>query len=454
MPKEWIKFGALCMTVRYVEWRKGLAYFRRRIPQDLQKYYPGNSKQIFVSLKTRDPQEAAKRAHAKALQQDQQWAHLRAGGGQTAEVRAAAHAILQKHQLEPGTSHEWAKIDVSPDFFLDELERFGDEEGQIQRENLPPEFALAADLFYADKDQLTKLLTPLLSEVKEKHFYFKPSLRDDPQFKLAFDEFVSLNGDLPVDQYKREHGNRYVKALVDRRLSKATVERYLTQVRPIFATAITELEVPMNNPLASLKIPEVGTKEAGVRLPFTVPQIHAIQKKCREVDDERRWLLAILSDTGARLAEVAGLLRDEVILDQDVPYITLKPNKLRRLKTDASARKVPLVGEALWAATRAMECGKGAYLFPTIVKAGELNSNSVSAALNKWLSDNALRNQGQSVHSFRHAIRDRLRNAGALPDVADRIGGWKRQGVGEGYGQGHDLGVLHEAMKKVVEGKA
>jgi integrase len=36
-------------------------------------------------------------------------------------------------------------------------------------------------------------------------------------------------------------------------------------------------------------------------------------------DDEMRWLLALISDTGVRLAEAAGLHKDDIILDAPCP---------------------------------------------------------------------------------------------------------------------------------------
>ncbi len=73
--------------------------------------------------------------------------------------------------------------------------------------------------------------------------------------------------------------------------------------------------------------------------------------------------IAMLSDTGARQAEVVGLRKDDVILTGDVPYILIRPNANRGLKNAQSERKVPLVGEALWAAQRAMTTD-GEHLFP------------------------------------------------------------------------------------------
>ena len=64
-----------------------------------------------------------------------------------------------------------------------------------------------------------------------------------------------------------------------------------------------------------------------------------------------RWLIALISDTGMRLAEGAGLLKQDLVgLDTDQPYVRVTKHPWRNLKTASSERKIPLVGEALWAA--------------------------------------------------------------------------------------------------------
>ena len=46
---------------------------------------------------------------------------------------------------------------------------------------------------------------------------------------------------------------------------------------------------------------------------------------------------------------------------------------------------------------------------------------------------------GCVIHSFRHSLRDRLREVECPPDIADAIGGWSWSGIGEQYGSGHAL---------------
>ena len=81
------------------------------------------------------------------------------------------------------------------------------------------------------------------------------------------------------------------------------------------------------------------------------------------IDDENRWLLAIISDTGMRLSEAAGLAKSDIVLDADIPHINVRPHRWRRLKTKDSARHIPLVGASLWAAKRIQQ-HDSSYAFP------------------------------------------------------------------------------------------
>ena len=58
-----------------------------------------------------------------------------------------------------------------------------------------------------------------------------------------------------------------------------------------------------------------------IRKPIPIKDIRHIQSLCREHDDDLRWLVALLSDTGMRLGEGVGLLKSDINLDCKIPYI-------------------------------------------------------------------------------------------------------------------------------------
>jgi len=135
------------------------------------------------------------------------------------------------------------------------------------------------------------------------------------------------------------------------------------------------------------------------------------------VDDDLPWLVTLVSDTGTRLAEAAGLSRSDIALDADIPHLVIQEHAWRRLKTSWSARVLPLVGASLWAAKRILaQEDTSPYASPQYNKSGDTKANAASAALNKWMKQSVP--EGCTMHSFCHSMRDRsnwdLLGAGAL----------------------------------------
>ena len=138
-------------------------------------------------------------------------------------------------------------------------------------------------------------------------------------------------------------------------------------------------------------------------------------------------------------------------LQGDIPFLEVRKHPWRSLKTSASARVIPLSGVALWAAQRILqEAGTSTYAFPRYNRGSHTTSNSASAAINKWLKNYVP--GGCTMHSFRHSMRDRLRAVQCPADIADQIGGWATDGVGQGYGSGYPIEVLNGWVDKAVVG--
>ncbi|QYZ68831.1 DUF6538 domain-containing protein [Neotabrizicola shimadae] len=441
--------GAYRVMCKHVQKKGNVFYYRRRIPEDVRSLHrvPGrkDDAQLFFSLKTSDLAEACRRADAQTRRFDALWKAKRLGSSDAADVQVAL-ATLEAAGLAPGDGLRQGDSFAASNF-VDRL--IGQHEPDEPPPTVAPQDKLTIDLLFGAP------VPRLLSDAKQKHF----ELGKGPKGKVATDQFnrawnilLEIAGDLPLDQLRREHGNEFVRRLINQGAGPETIKRYLSQVRPVIQTGILEFELSKPNPFDSLTIPNRDEGQRKPRSPFTLAQVASIQSACLRMDDERRWVIAMVSDSMTRLAEVVGLKRDDVQLDAQVPHIMIRPNDLRRLKNKQSERAVPLVGMALWAARRAMG-GSGEYLFPQLAQRpskGEFTSAAVSAALNKWLKDNKLATTGQTVHSFRHTMRDRLRNVETPADLCDRIGGWAGKGVGETYGQGHGLELMHRYMIKTV----
>ena len=444
------EFGALQITARYLLAKEGLYYYRRRIPDDVRHLHPGKNGMLVTSLKTRDPIEAARKAHALAKQHDALWdAHRRGDAVEGPEVQRAALAMLDSFGLRPGQSAEYRRVGIEPDRFLQELSHLSGgltpDRDDIIAEDLPNYALLAANLFSG-----AALPRRYLSDAAELFQQLKaepPTSKSYTSRQVKLREFIAHAGDLPIEDYRRDHVRSFIAALLAKGLKTDTVRRYLNYISPIFNVAIREYELNIPNVLEQQEIPRLGA-DAKKRDTYTTEELRLLQAQCLKQNDQIAWLDAIISDTGMRLGEVVGLQRADLHLDADVPFAWLRPNDVRSLKTKGSERKVPLVGASLWGAQQAFRAAKGDYLFSRYASHGQSKSTVASNTLTKRHTSLGI---PKGAHSWRHTMRDRLRNVGASEEVADRIGGWTTKGVGQAYGHGHAISVLHEWMLKIVD---
>ena len=148
------------------------------------------------------------------------------------------------------------------------------------------------------------------------------------------------------------------------------------------------------------------------------------------IDDDMRWLIVLISDTGMRLGEAAGLHLDDIRLNEPFPHIVLKSHPWRLLKTKGSERCIPLVVIAKKAAERIVENGvESKFAFPQYCNEVVCNANSSSNGLNKWLRQTMPKRV--VIHSFRNSLRDRLRAVECPTEIVDAIGGWQVASVGQ-----------------------
>ena len=138
---------------------------------------------------------------------------------------------------------------------------------------------------------------------------------------------------------------RFRDYLFDRGISSPLVKWVFSSVRAVINLAIREQGLSINNVFSGTFIPEDAAKT--LRLPIPANVLLTIQRECMALDDEPRWLIALISDTGMSLSEACGLLTSDICLDCEMPHIKLVAHPWRRLKTDSSSSQIPLVGTLL-----------------------------------------------------------------------------------------------------------
>ena len=373
----------------YLIRRNGILYFSRRVPADVRSRF--NKDRVIVSLHTRSLPKAQRSAAALSDRLERYWDSIRL---EVFHTRELGLSLVQ--EVEADRSSASVSIQDALDSYL-RLKGAG-----------------RIKTFFQGAERAVGYLT----EVTDA------------------EELSSLSA---------SDAARFRDRLIGKGMTAASVRRVFGTVKAITNLAIREYGLACPNVFANVFIPD--DERASTRLPIPDENLCAIQKECVELDDDVRWLVALISDTGMRLAEAAGLLVSDIKLNADVPHIALRKHPWRSLKTRGSERDIPLVGMSLWAAKRIVE-NQQDFAFPRYTDSSGCNANSASAAINKWLKPRVP--DGCVVHSFRHSLRDRLRRVECPSDIADAIGGWATAGVGQKYGSGYGLEVKARWMERIV----
>ena len=256
---------------------------------------------------------------------------------------------------------------------------------------------------------------------------------------------IQCLGNKSIPNYSSLDAGKFRDWLIEQGMSNSTVKRVFSSVRAIINLSISEHGLNIVNPFSKVYLPSIDNE---LRMSIPMDKIRLIHGYCKQMNDEPRWLISLLSDSGMRLSEALGLAKEDIRLEEPIPHIRLIPHPWRRLKTRSSQRYIPLVGEALRACKRILEHNDDSiFAFPRYTSINQCNANSASAALNKWLKSKLI--DDYVIHGFRHSFRDRLRAVECPSEIIDQLGGWSLKSVGQGYGKGYALTVLSSWMKRL-----
>ncbi|UZN49146.1 recombinase [Cupriavidus cauae] len=336
--------GILRVTLKYAFRRGGVIYFQRPVPKDLRDRYPG--KLIKASLGTGDVRIAARKIEQLNRELEAEWTLLRASPDATPKTsKAQAEELLKKWGLSPAPAENDPD---ARDLFYDHLEakreRYAGGDEHLYRENPAEEYLDPVEIKAAQL--LAGTIKPTLSDALELYLEVHPK-RTDEKFvtytKRAFATVTTAIGDKAIQDLSRQDAHEYVAKEQQRGNKTGTIRRRLNVIKSVIETYLREKEIDRKNPFASVPIPTEGADEKK-RKPFSEDELKTLFAACKEKDDEVRWLIAILGDTGARLAEVAGLALDDIKLDAETPHVVIQPHRWRSLKNVNSNLEVTHLG--------------------------------------------------------------------------------------------------------------
>ena len=338
----------------YTYRKGGVYYFSRVVPQDLADFYA--KPRIIQSRRTKSASHAKTASRSLSSRLEDYWLGLRL---QQADVPASHLLVVPRKQLD--------------------------------------------STFPTIEEALETYLT-VKGEGKSKLFF--------SHSKRNISYVVSCLGLRPLDCYSTADAATFRQWLMERGLSNTSLVRIFGVVKAVVNFCIKEQGLDCKNAFSGVYLPAESNKK---RMPIKNEKLKDLRKECFNLDDDIRWLVALISDTGMRLSEAVGLLVDDLVVESEYPRIKLSPHAHRHLKTESSERIMPLVGCSLWAAKRIKDNATDGFCFSRYCSEANCNSSSASAAINKWIK--AVIGTDAVLHGLRHGFRDRLRAVEAPTDM-------------------------------------
>lgn len=324
------------------------------------------------------------------------------------------------------------------------------DEGDFTGKPAHPLIANAAPVVWKEPVSLKGLLEGYL-KVLERGGQGKGARRN---WTTPFDKLVTFLGHDDAARLTRENLLEWREALSETLSAKTIKDVYLAGVRAVLTWAKENGKID-DNPAADVRVrtpKAIRTREKG----FTDAEALAILKLSRTykpgakegptMTAVKQWLPILCAFTGARVAEIAQLRKEDVRQDGETAVIRITPDA-GSVKTSVY-RDVPLhqqiIDQGFLAFVKAAKDGP---LFHDLLadpyEGARRNGNRLSA----WLAEKKVIPEGvQPNHAWRHRFKTIGREAEISDRVLDAIQGHAARTAGDSYGD-----VTIATKKKAID---
>ncbi|EIM27200.1 site-specific integrase [Microvirga lotononidis] len=431
----------------------GVYRYRKGVPADLREVV--GKREILKSLGTKDQRMALLKAEALDKHYDELFRKLRAEQakpmGELEKFEKASELVAAlgpyPHELRFEAA-DW----VVGDKYSGKYSGVSDWEHNAPRDENFRITSYAIALAQGDnvRPRLTikDALTLYLRDRQDKGSDNRAKFEKDRE--RSVDRLIAhLGGNRFIGEVSRHEARSYFEK-VRKAYKPETANKELYLFKAIFDAAYRELELEKRNPWEGLRVHD-NVPDRDKRDSFTLEQGRAVIAVLAQANVDLRRVGLVSALTGARLKEISGLTAEDVDLEAETPSLTIYPNGIRTVKNKASQRVIAPVGLALDALREAKVSHPTGPLFPRYAD-GAKGATRASAALMKMLRSKAnIKDERLVWHSWRHTVKDLMRNAGVPPDLQNRILGHTGDGVSANYGRGPDIKLLADALEKALE---
>jgi len=284
-----------------------------------------------------------------------------------------------------------------------------------------------------------------------------PKTQLDAERRIS--ELAAFVGHDRLDQLSPQQISEWRAQLIEQS-SVTTVKRKLALVRAVLQAAAAD-GLPIN--LQSIeRLSAKGLRESGgtrrQRRPFSHEEASLLWVLSRKQQGPRpfdRWAFPLGLSLGCRLEELAGLRREDVREIDGIWVVEIQPTEDRRLKSDSSARRVPIPqalareGFIEWAHQQAEGI---LFAEPTPPAADPRRSHYASVRLAKILRRQAgITDRTAVFHSCRHTVAQSLVDVGTEQRVIEQLLGHSSKSMTARYSRG---GIPLQQLAAAMEARA
>lgn len=435
-------------VARRLKKRNGVWYYSRQVPARFADV--DRRGWVAISLETRDLARAERLKGAVERELEAYWVALKRGDSDDDKERY--RGAIDRARLEGFEYREAPALANSQlDDILARLQRLEQMKiigaGMDAQPPTPAEVQAADALAGGLSSPALKLSDALAEFYKLTRDKVRAKSEDQlrrwkaPRLK-AVNNLIELVGDKAIIDVNRADALSlrawWQDRVIDEDYTPNSANKDIGHLAQLFDTLNDGLQLGLSKPFQKLRLADEEIKQ---RSPFTSDQLRHIAKPATlaGMNDQARWIVMAMIETGMRPSEICGLEKDDIILDTAVPHVKIRMKAYRRLKTPYSQRDIPLIGISL-EAFQANPDGFPQYRDRT---------SQLSALVNKVMRGrHLLPTEDHSLYSIRHSFQDRL-TAADMPDrlQADLMGHkFNRPRYGEGPTLEHKL----EWLSKVV----
>lgn len=420
--------------------RRGVYHYNRRVPVEFIPYV--GRRVVAFSLKTDSYEQACRLSGLKSAQLENYWNTLAATGRQHNNdeyLQAVKRAKVYGFTYIP--VQQLAQVGVEQ--LVDRVNFVAERNFQkIPAASVlggvsPPEILISDALetfWHANAD------IKLNKTEKEIRKWRNPR-------QLAVDNFIKVNGDIPINKIERCHMRNlrdwWLNRIEDDEYSPATANKNFRHVKAVVTTAREEHGMRMKED----EVREVFGKHEfnddlyEPREPFETDYILNVLLNPTHMDGLQRHEIAmmeVMAETGLSASELVKIMPEDIHLDERYPHVEIRPRAKMMLKTKHRKRTMPLVGFALDAFRR----------FPHGFRQYTKDADEVTTSVNAhYRSKELFPSEKHSMYSLRHSFQDRLTNKRIGERIQTDLMGHKFER--EKYGKGGWLETLYEDIKKI-----